>query len=101
MTIMGGFYREYLAGRGLAGPADCAPENWIYFRADSDQRTVETARALAETMRPGCRTEVHSELEGTQDPLFDPVAAGAVKPDPKLSRAAVMGRNRIQAGGTD
>ena len=92
MGILGAFYREYLSGRGLRGADDCAAPAAACFRADADQRTRETACALAETMRPGCKTEIQAAPEGSADALFDPISGGAAKPDLALSRAAVLGR---------
>ena len=92
MTILGAFYREYFAVRGLHTAGDCAAPAASYFRADADQRTRETAAALAETMRPGCKTEIQAGPEGSADALFDPIEAGTVKPNVALSRAAVLGK---------
>jgi 4-phytase/acid phosphatase len=89
MKIMGGFYRDYFGAKGLLDDANCTR---TYFRADSDQRTLETARALAEGILPGCEVPIHSVTDGTVDPLFDPIEAGVVKPDPQLGLAAVSGR---------
>jgi 4-phytase / acid phosphatase len=80
---MGQFYRGFLGSPTCSG---------TYFHADTDQRTLETARALAEAMLPGCKTEIHSAGEGKSDPLFDPIEAGVVKPDARLALAAVQGR---------
>jgi len=91
MTILGTFYREYLGGRGLLTDRECAASA-AYFRADADQRTRETAAALAETMRPGCKSEIHARAQGSPDALFDPIEAGTVKADLALSRAAVLGK---------
>src|SRR5262249_29156551 len=91
MSIMGEFYRDYFAARGLLGKPDCMDANRVYLYADTDQRTMETARALAEALLPGCKSEIHS-TKSANDPLFDPVQAGAVKSDARLARAAVLGR---------
>jgi 4-phytase/acid phosphatase len=85
---MGGFYREYFSAL-LARPG-CASK--VYFRADSAQRTLETARALAEGMMPGCKVEIHANPQDVRDTLFDGTEAGPAKLDPKLALAAVAGR---------
>jgi 4-phytase/acid phosphatase len=90
MTIMGGFYRDYFASKGLLGTSGCAAASHLYFWADTDHRTLATAQALAESILPGCKAEIHSAGEGRHDPLFD--GAGAAKGDPALARAAVAGR---------
>jgi len=89
MKLMGGFYRDYFGAKGLLGEAGCAR---TYFQADSDQRTLETARALAEGILPSCEVPIHSVTDGTVDPLFDPIEAGVAKPDRQLGLAAVSGR---------
>ena len=90
--LMGKFYREYFAARGLLGKPGCGDASRTYFWADTDQRTIETARSLAETIVPGCKIDVHSVGEGEDDPLFDPIAAGLVKPDNTLAHAVVAAR---------
>src|SRR5262249_33863935 len=92
MKIMGGFYHEYFAAEGLIAQTGCPDVNRTYFWADTDQRTVETAHALAEGILPGCKVEIHSQSGGGDDALFDPIAAGVAKQDPQLGMAAVSGR---------
>jgi len=91
MKILGGFYREKLAAEGLLGKPGCSDVPRTYFWADTDQRTLESAKAMAEGLLPGCKAEIHSAPEGTTDPLFDPIEAGVVKPDPVIGLAAVKG----------
>jgi 4-phytase / acid phosphatase len=87
MKIMGAYDREaYVAA------ADKAACSKTYFWADTDQRTLESARALTEGMLPGCKVDVHSLGEGKKDPLFDPQDAGLFQQDAKLGLAAVSGR---------
>ena len=44
----------------------------VTILADSDERTRETGKALAEGMFPGCNLEVHARPEGEEpDPLFN------------------------------
>ncbi len=92
MKIMGVFYREWLVEKGLLGKSGCADAQRTFIHADNDQRTLETARAMAESLLPGCRGEIQSLPEGTSDPLFNPLEAKVVKQDPKLGYAAVVGR---------
>jgi 4-phytase/acid phosphatase len=92
MKIMGRFYRDYFSSQGLLGKAGCKDAGLSYLWADTDQRTMETGRALAEGLFPGCPVEVHSKGEGEEDPLFNPIAVGVAKPDSKLAVAAVAGR---------
>ncbi len=92
MRLMGAYYGEWLAGEGLVSRKDCADASRVYVWADTDQRTLETGRALARTVLPGCNIAVHSLPEGTNDPLFDPITAGAVKPDLDAALKAVRDR---------
>jgi 4-phytase / acid phosphatase len=91
MKIMGVYYREYFSQQGLLGKPNCRDAARVYFWADTDQRTLETARALREGILPGCPGEIHS-VTAKSDALFDPIESGLVKPDPKLGAAAVVGR---------
>jgi 4-phytase/acid phosphatase len=88
MKGMGGFYREYFSAL-LAQPG-CGGK--VYFRADSAQRTLETARALAEGILPDCKAEIHAKPQGESDPLFDGTGSGTANVDPALALAAVAGR---------
>lgn len=92
MVMMGGFYREWFAQRGLLTQAGCADQRRVYIWADNDQRTVETGHALAEGLLPGCAPETHALPAGKTDPLFDPLEAGMAKQDTALARAAVLGQ---------
>ena len=95
MKTLGSFYRGYFGSNGLLGNPGCAGVDQTYFRADSAQRTLVTAQALAEGILPGCKVQIHALDEGERDSLFDANdtnAAGAVGPDPKLALAAVAGR---------
>lgn len=91
MTEFGSYYRELFASEGLLANGGCSDAGRIYIDTDSDERTIETGRGLADGMMPGCGLEVHSLGEGVQDPLFH--SAGKVgKPDTDLALAAVAGR---------
>ena len=92
MQIMGAYYREWLSNEHLLSPQGCGDVGRIYLHADADQRTLETGRALAETLLPGCAAAVHSVPEGSRDPLFDPIAAGIAKPDWEIAAKAVQER---------
>ena len=92
MKLFGAYDRAQFARAGLFSPSGCADADRVYFWADTDERTIETGRALVEGMLPGCTVEVHSAPAGTRDPLFNPVAAGVGHADPELAAAAVSGR---------
>ena len=88
MKLMGSYYREWLLGEKLLGGAGCQDAGRVYIRADKDQRTLETGRALAESLLPGCEIPVHSQPGGGSDPLF----SGAGTPDPERALAALSER---------
>jgi 4-phytase/acid phosphatase len=92
MRLVGAYDRAYLAGAGLIGQSGCEDAGRLLFWADTDQRTLATARALAAGMLPGCDPRIGSIPERGVDPLFHPVAAGIGRPDRGLAVAAVMGR---------
>jgi 4-phytase / acid phosphatase len=88
IRIMGSYYSAWLAGEHLVRLDGCQDAHRIYIHADKDQRTVETGRAFAESLLPGCAIEVHAQPEGQTDPLF----SGAGTPDPERMLAAVRER---------
>jgi 4-phytase/acid phosphatase len=92
MQLMGAYYRQWLSRERLLSPQGCRDAGRIYIHADTDQRTLETGRALAETLLPGCPLDVHSVPEGSEDPLFDPIEAGIAKPDWDIAAKAVRER---------
>jgi 4-phytase/acid phosphatase len=72
----GAYDRAAYAGMGLLSPKGCADASGMYIWADTDQRTIASGRALAESLYPGCAPEVHSLAEGENDPIFHPIADG-------------------------
>ena len=92
MKLFGAWDRTEFSSENLFAPTGCADAAHVSIVADSDQRTRETGKALAEGMFPGCDIAVHAGTEGTNDPLFRPIEAGAVHPDTALATAAVAGR---------
>ena len=106
MTIFGGYYRSYFAKQGLLTSIGCADAKYVAFYSDSDQRTVETGKALAAGMFPGCsvseQSEQHALAEGQPDPLFHSLAAGVGQPDHNRAVASIGGRiGNDPAGLTD
>jgi 4-phytase/acid phosphatase len=92
MKLMGAYYREWLSGERLLSQEGCGDVGRVFIHADTDQRTIETGRALAETLLPGCPVAVHSVPEGRRDALFDPISAGIAKPDWEIAAKAVRER---------
>ncbi|HVZ20882.1 MAG TPA: histidine-type phosphatase [Vicinamibacterales bacterium] len=99
MTLMGGYYGAWFERDGLFADDRCASAKRVYIWADTDQRTIETGRALAESIVRGCAIQVHSRAKGDNDPLFDPISAGAVRLD--ATTAAREIRSRIAPGLAD
>jgi len=91
MTLFGAYYRLYFADAGLLRSTGCEDAGHVYFLADAESRTRETASALAAGMMPGCNLNVHSVSAG-KDPLFSPLSAGLAKPDRALAAASISGR---------
>jgi 4-phytase/acid phosphatase len=91
MTILGGWYRAWLAGDGLLSPSGCGDADSVYIRADVNQRTRESGRVFAQGLYPGCAPEAHL-FDGETDPLFHSVAAGAAHGEGAVAVASVSGR---------
>ncbi len=85
---MGAYYHEWLASEHVLRPSGCQDLDRVFIHADKDQRTLETGRALAESLLPGCGLQIHSQPEGQSDPLF----SGFGSPDPEKMLAAVRER---------
>jgi len=92
MKLFGSYDRELLASEGLLASQGCDDAAHVSILADSDQRTRETGKALAEGMFPGCSVEVHALPEGSHDPLFHSHEVGAGNVDHALAVAAIGGR---------
>ncbi len=92
MKLFGAYDRIKLADEGLLAPAGCDDAAHVTILADSDQRTRETGKALAEGLMPGCGVETHALAEGTHDPLFHGMSASEAHLDPALAIAAIGGR---------
>ena len=92
MKLFGKYDRAELAAKGLLLAEGCADAAHVTILADSDQRTRETGKAIAEGMFPGCNVEVHALPEGTNDPLFHAHRAGPGNAESGLALAAIAGR---------
>ena len=92
MKLFGAYDRIKLAEDGLLAPSGCDDAAHVTILADSDQRTRETGKALAEGLMPGCGVETHALAEGTHDPVFHGMSAAEAHLDPALAIAAIGGR---------
>jgi 4-phytase/acid phosphatase len=81
MKRFGSFDRASFAAAGLLAANGCADAAKIYMWADTDQRTMESGRALSDGLFPTCLPPVHSlgpSLGSDQsDPLFHPAKSAA------------------------
>ena len=91
-TLLGGYYRLRLTQEGLLTGNDSADANFVYFRANTLERTIDTAKALAAGMLPAASVNVNYYGPTESDPLFDPVGAGVSQLDLQKALAAVQGR---------
>jgi 4-phytase / acid phosphatase len=89
MTYLGAYDRAYFAQLGLLSGEGCADVSHVYLWADTDQRTRESARGLADGMFPGCNAQVHALPGVTRDPLFHYEVDASVHP---AEYAALAGR---------
>jgi 4-phytase/acid phosphatase len=92
MELVGAYDRAYLSQAGLLSASGCEDAGRVFIWADTDERTIETGRALASGIAPGCHVEVRSLPQGTDDPLFSPIAVGVAHADRATAVASVMGR---------
>jgi 4-phytase/acid phosphatase len=88
IELMGASYRTWLTSESLIHSSNCKDASRIRIYADKDQRTIETGRALAESLMPGCGVNTASQPGGKSDPLF----AGTFKPDPQAAAEALRER---------
>ena len=92
MTLFGAYDRSYFLSQGLFRGQGCYDSSRVSYWADNEERTLETARAMAEGMLPGCDAKIGSHPKGEHDPLFSPLAAGSGTTGRALAAAAVSGR---------
>lgn len=92
MAIMGAYYRVRYVADGLLSGNPKEDRRRVFFRADNDERTLETARGLAQGLIDEVTPEVQAMPTGVADPLFKPVKARVGKFDRSLGAAAINGR---------
>lgn len=92
MTLMGEYYRARFIHEGLLSGDPTADARHVYFRSDSDERTIETARGLAAAILPGIAIDPHARPNEKLDPLFRPAQVPVGPLDRDLGVASVLGR---------
>ncbi|GGB41828.1 phosphoanhydride phosphohydrolase [Sphingomonas metalli] len=80
---------------GLLRPTGCMRLRVV---ADSDERTIETARAYAGSLASGCAQVIEHKPQDVPDPLFAPLDQPGVAFDPAQARAAVLADAGGEAG---
>lgn len=92
IKFMGSYDRAWLNANGLLRADGCQDAQRVRIIADSDQRTRETGKALAEGLLPGCEIPVKALPEGSPDPLFHLPETAASNAQRELAAGALMGR---------
>ncbi len=92
MELFGAFDRVELAEQGLLEANGCADASRVTIYADSDERTRETGKAIAQGLMPGCDLPVGSLPEGTNDPLFHSINDASTGHGRAFAVAAIAGR---------
>lgn len=86
--------KSSLESRGLLEARECPK---VYVRADVDERTQATARALLHGLAPHCKLS-YEVAQSKIDPLFHPVKAGLYRYDAIIVATDVLARTH---GGLD
>ena len=77
VKLMGAYDRRRLAAAGLFADRGCPAADQLWFWANTDQRTIDSAAVLAESFAPGCHVAIGHLPRGSEDPLFHPIEAKA------------------------
>ncbi len=88
----GRYDRAEFVQEGLLAAEGCGDAAAVTIRADTDERTMESGRALATGLFPECAPEVHSLVAGERDPLFSPDDGGGKAGTSDAALAAAMER---------
>jgi 4-phytase/acid phosphatase len=91
MKLMGAYYHDLLSEEHLIDRQGCRSVGQIFIWADTTERTLETGKAMAESLLPGCGLPVHSRSDRTSDPIFSGFGAR----NPELELKAI--RDRLNA----
>lgn len=83
MRANGVFLRSWLNRSGLLEGQDCPPPGTIALIANSEPRTIASARSLRDGLVPSCRLSIDHRDSGIADPLFSPRATDPERFDMK------------------
>lgn len=92
MSLLGRWSRQSLAGRGLVPTEGCPRQGSITVRANTDQRTRESARGFLLGFASDCAIEIEHSTGHRDDPIFQSIDLGLVEHDRDAAHAAVMAR---------
>lgn len=81
VTAMWTNMRAKFDAEDLLPKNECPAKTSVFARADTDERTRATARALLDGLAPGCDLG-YAVLDAEVDPLFHPVKAGLYRFNP-------------------
>ncbi|EHG9467520.1 histidine-type phosphatase [Salmonella enterica subsp. enterica serovar Newport] len=90
VTLMGDYLHRHFVSQKFIGENTCPDAKNIFIRSSAFQRTRMTARALADTLFPGCAVTVHSPEKKTDDTLFEPIVSGMAPLNVEKATQSVM-----------
>lgn len=91
-VLVGRWNRQSFAARGLVPMEGCPKRGSIAVRANTDQRTRESARAFLLGFASGCGIAVAHSPGHRDDPIFQSIDLGLVEHDREAARAAILAR---------
>ncbi|WP_058361596.1 histidine-type phosphatase, partial [Xanthomonas translucens] len=90
VQLSGDYTRQWLLREGVLPATGCPAAGAVSVYANTDQRTIASAQILAEALAPGCGLQAGHQPQGSDDPLFRPVEAGAVDFDADAAVASIQ-----------
>ncbi|QSQ46366.1 histidine-type phosphatase [Xanthomonas translucens pv. translucens] len=90
VQLSGDYTRQWLLRDGVLPATGCPAAGMVSVYANTDQRTIASAQILAEALAPGCGLQAGHQPQGSDDPLFRPVEAGAVDFDADAAVASIQ-----------
>lgn len=90
ITLMGDYLHRQFVSQNFIDENTCPDAKNIFIRSSAFQRTRMTARALADTLFPGCAVTVHSPEKKTDDTLFEPIVSGMAPLNVEKATQSVM-----------
>ncbi|MDF4004435.1 histidine-type phosphatase [Luteibacter sp. PPL552] len=97
VMAMARYDRAWMADAGLFPRDGCPAAGSVSIWANTDQRTIASGQAYGDAFAPGCGLTVGHRPQDSTDPLFNPVAAGAVGWDGRAALSSI----RQATGGPD